>query len=728
MSNQLFQYLIKDSACNLTNLTKILSHWIWACSTKVTHMILRPRLLVTLTTISLGLGFSFFKPTTMAATCPAVTVNAMQGLSSQFPQQFELAEFERVGKCTIDYHQNPDIAKLNAQIVGNASLPTVNNRLPAEPLVVVPYRKIGRYGGVLTGLSKATEAGTSDLLSIRHVNLVRYSDDLKTIVPNVAKSWQWDDNFKQLTFTLRQGHKWSDGQPFTSEDIAFWYNDILLNPKITEKTPDRWLFGGKPAKVEVLDSLRVRFSFSIPQPNLLNRWAVDYGQTFQPKHFLSSFMDKYNPQAKQLRTKHGFKNEREALNFYYGGSDWKDVPSAMMKDAAKAKAIGRDVVPTLESHVLVKENTEGRLFVANAYFHMVDTAGNQLPYISEIKEDYVPEREVGNLRILNGQVVWKQQAIELNDFPLLKENEVKGKFNVTLAPSFGQMVFYSFNRNHKDKVLANIFSDIRFNQAMSLAMDREEIKEVVYLGQGNFEQAFPVEPSTVDFVPKQYLSRFTQYNRKKANALLDEMGLKRGSDGIRRRADGKPLSFRITFASQGSSVQLHELVQGYWSNLGIRVDVREVTTDEYRAQANGNDVDIFTWRNDAISAPTISQDVTSMVPPFGNFFNPGGGYEWVAWKQSGGTKGVKPPSDILRLWDLADEFLSYRLGSDKSNEIGTQIIKIHADNLLKIGVIANIPSPYIYHQSLQNVPVLTAKAYDFYWAYPYRPHQWYLVN
>ncbi|MBE0454687.1 MAG: ABC transporter substrate-binding protein [Roseovarius sp.] len=666
---------------------------------------------------------------TMAfAACPPATVADMKGLVPAYPQQFELAEFQSAASCTLDLAENPAMAELNARIAGNPNLPPVAERLPEEPLVVAPYTAIGQHGGTLTGVSRATESGTSDLLSVRHVNLVRYSDDLKTIVPNVAKAWSWNGDFTQLSFTLRKGHKWSDGAPFTAHDVVFWYDDILTNPAITEQTPGRWLFGGEPARVEAVDDVTVSFTFPTPQPNLINRWAMDYGQTFLPRHFLGRFMDKYNDGAAALRAEHGFASEKDAVDFYYGASDWKDVPSPLLKDPAKAASIGVAVKPTLESHILVAEDSNGRRLVANPYFHMVDTGGNQLPYISEIREEYVPERDVVNLKVMNGEISWKQQAIELNDFPLLKENEAKGNYTVSLAPTLGETVYYSFARNHKDPVLRDIFNDPRFSQAMSMGLDREEIREIVYLGQGTPAQAIPVEAKTVDFVPDYALTQFLEHDVAAANALLDEMGLARNSSGKRQRPDGRPLAIRILFASQGSPVQLHELSRGMWEDLGLTVDLREVTSDEYRASANANDVDVFIWKNDGISGPFIAQDATMLVPPFGDFFNPGGGFEWAKWKETGGAEGIKPPADIQKLWDLSEQFLSVPLGTPESSKIGEEIVRIHADQMLKIGIVGEIPSPYVHHNSLQNVQPLTSKTYDYYWTSPYRSHQWFIAN
>ena len=661
------------------------------------------------------------------AACPAVTVADMKGLTSAYPEQFELTEFEEKGTCKLSFAENPSIADLNKKILGNKDLPPLAERLPSEPLVVAPYDKIGHYGGVITGISKGTESGTSDLLSVRHVNFVRYADDLQTVVPNVAKGWSWNDDYTVLTVNLREGHKWSDGEPFTADDVVFWYNDLIMNPDVYEKTPGRWLFAGKPVKVEAVDPTTVTFSFPVPTPGILNRFAVDYGQPFQPKHFLSQFMPKYNPKAEELAKEYGFDSAKAAVDFYYGGSDWKDVASPLLKDGDKATKIGRAVVPTLESHIVVEENSEGRKLVANPYFHMVDTAGNQLPYIPEISETYIGDKEVQNLKIMNGDVVWKQQALFLEDFPLLKENEAKGNYTVSFAPTFGENVFFSFNRTHKDPVLAELFNDIRFEKAMSIALNRDEINEIVYLGQGKPMQGVPAEPKTVSFVSDDILNTNIAYDVEGAKALLAEAGLKDSDgDGTLERKDGKPLVIRMIYSTQGVPVKIMELVRDYWSAVGVRVDLKEVTSDEYRAAGNNNDLDITTWKYDGTSGPAISQDVTAFIPPFGDYFNPGTGFGWAAWKESGGKEGTEPPADIKQLWDLSEKFLQVAMGSDESNKLGAEIVKIHVDNLLKIGTVGDIVAPFMYRNDLKNVKPIKAKSYDFYWTYPYRPQQWFL--
>lgn len=659
-----------------------------------------------------------------AADCPPLTVVDDRGISGAYPQQFELREFHEAAGCELRFSDNPAIAELNARITGNPeSLPPVSERLPAEPLVVMPYESIGSYGGTLNGLSNATEAGTSDLLSVRHVNLVRYSDDLQTIVPNVAKSWSWNDDYTELTMALREGHKWSDGAPFTAEDIVFWMEDLILNENIFASTPTTWLFDGEPMQVEAVDATTVKFTFPVPTPGIMNRFAVSYIQPFQPKHFLSQFHGDYNENAQSLAEERGFESWGELLNVYYGGSDWKDVPSPLLQ--------GHDdrVMPTLESHILVEETTEGRKLVANPFFHMVDTQGQQLPYINEIDERYVPDKEVRNLRITSGEVDYKSQNVFLEDFPLYKENEARGNYQVLLSPGLGEIIFYSFNTTHKDPVLRAIFNDVRFRQALSVALDRDEINELVYLGQGEPQQAVPADPNTVGFVTEEHLNHMIQFDPDMANQLLEDMGLTDSDgDGVRERPDGQPLVLQLVFSNQGAPVRLHELVQGYWGAVGVRVDSREVTSDEYRASAQANDLDMTVWKNDNTSGPTISQETLMLAPPFGDQFNPGTGFEWAAWIRTEGAEGIEPPEDALKLVELANQFQQVPLGSEASNRIGAEIVDIHIANLWKIGIIGNVVAPTIVHNNLKNVPAFTAKTYDYYWSYPYRAAQWYLVD
>src|SRR5581483_6194289 len=191
--------------------------------------------------------------------CPPITVANMQGVpAGNWPQQYELAEFEAAANCKLTLTSRAQFdPKLKEIGFIKGDLAPVEQRLPEEPLVVVPSEEIGKYGGRARFASIGPESGNSEFLSVRHVNLLRFLDDEKTIVPNMAKDFKWNDDFTEITFTLRKGHKWSDGEPFTADDIVFWYDDIILNTDLYKTPPSYWVYGGKPMQVEKVDDLNV---------------------------------------------------------------------------------------------------------------------------------------------------------------------------------------------------------------------------------------------------------------------------------------------------------------------------------------------------------------------------------------------------------------------------------------------------------------------------------------
>lgn len=640
--------------------------------------------------------------------CPAVTIADRKGVEAgQYERIYELDAYEAAAGCTLTFSENPSMAELNGRITNNPDLPPVADRLPDEPLVVVPYESIGKYGGVLNALSNATEAGTSDFLSVRHVNLVRYSDDYVTIEPDVAKGWEWNDDFTELTFFLRAGHKWSDGAPFTSADVAFWLNDLILNPDVYGETPGFVTFGDETMQIEVIDDTTFKLIFPVPTPGIISFFATTYIQPWQPKHFF----DQKVADGMTLAA---------VAELYYGNSDWKDVPSPLLSGQAD------DVLPTLEAFILVEETTEGRHLVANPYFYMVDTVGNQLPYINEQDELYVPDAEVRNLKITNGEVDYKVQSIDIIDYPLYKENEVNGNYTADLGFGVGETIFYAFNLTHPDESLREIFNDLRFRQAMSVAIDRAEIVELIYLGQAEPIQATPADPNTVNFVTEAHRTAFTGYDPDQAIALLDEMGLVDvDGDGFRDRLDGSPLTLDLQFSTQGGPAATHELVKDYWEAVGISTNIKEVTSDEYRERANTNQADVLTWKFDGTAGSIIVLNTEMLLPPFGEPFNPGIAYLWAEWMSTDGASGIEPPADVMTLYELVPQFLQQQLGTAESDALGEQIVDIHVNNLWKIGIAGNVQAPIIRHNTLKNFGAYDVVSYDYYRSFPLIPAQWY---
>ncbi|HUF86122.1 MAG TPA: ABC transporter substrate-binding protein [Thermohalobaculum sp.] len=673
-----------------------------------------------------GLAAAALTAPAYAADCSAITLADMQGVApGEFPQQYELAEFEAAANCTLTFQENPAIAQMNARIQGNPDLPPLAERLPEEPLVVVPYDEIGIYGGTLDMLSNAPEAGTSDFMSVRHVNLVRYSDDLETIVPNVARAWEWNEDFTQLTFFLRRGHKWSDGAPFTAEDVKFWYDNLALDPNVIEKAKEYVLVAGEPMTVEVIDPQTVRFNLPAPKPGLISHFASHYAQGFQPKHFLGQFHPAINPDADTLAQSIGYESGYKAIAAYYGSSDWMDTATPMLNSPDKVASLPKAASPTLEPHFIVSETTEGRHFVANPYFHMVDTAGNQLPYISEHDELYINEHEVRLLKLVNGEVDYKTQSLALSDAPILLENQEKGGYSVQLKPKIA-MHTVSFNVTSENLEKRKVFGDVRFREAMSVAMNRDELNEVAFFGQGEVQQYVAFSPPPA-FVEEKWLTYKTEHDPERAMALLDEVGMvDTDGDGFRELPNGEKIVLNMQFATQGIPAPVVELVAQHWADVGVQTTVKEVTPDEYRSAQSSNQLDVGMWEKSQPLAIVLGTNEL-FVPPFENYFFHRTGMLWGEWVDTGGTAGVEPPDYVKQMMADIDKFQSTPVGTPESDALGARLVENMTGNLLFLGTV-KAPSPIFHRNALRNVPEFKTASYEYYWSYPYRGHQWFLAD
>ncbi|MFT5115719.1 MAG: peptide/nickel transport system substrate-binding protein [Parasphingorhabdus sp.] len=660
----------------------------------------------------------------LAADCPAATVDDPKGIAAgKFPQQYELSEFQSLGDCTVSFNSNPDAAAMNKRIRGNADLPALADRLPQEPLVVAPYASIGKYGGTFDVMSNATEAGTSDFLALRHVNLVRYSDDLQTIVPNVAKGWEWNSDFTQLTFFLREGHKWSDGHPFTAEDVKYWYDNLALNPKIFEKPKNYVLVADQPMTVDVLNPQAVRFNMPAPKPGLLVHFANSYAQGFQPKHFLGKWDPDLNPDADKMAKAAGFENGLEVLSNYYGNSDWTDTPTPMLRSPDKVANLPADTMPTLESHILISESTEGRHLVANPYFFQIDTAGNQLPYVSEQDEIFVNEDEVRLLKLVNAEVDFKAQSLQLSTAPLLLENQEKGDYTIQLRPEV-TIASFGINMTHEDLEKRKVFSDLRFRQAMSVAMNRAEMNEVAFFDMGEPKQYTGFSPPP-PFVEDKWKQHYAQYDPALAIKLLDEMGLKDvDGDGFRELLNGDKLVINLQFSVQGAPAAMVELIGQHWGAVGVQTTVKEVTPDEYRSAQSSNKLDVTMWRNGQPLAIVLGTNQI-WVPPYHDYFTVRTNMLWAEWIDSDGASGVEPPAYAKQMIEDITAFQSATVGSAESDKLGARLVKNLVENLLFIGTV-QVPAPIYHRNAVQNVVEYTTHSFEYYRSYPYRPTQWWL--
>lgn len=612
-----------------------------------------------------------------------------------------------VGFATVlAFNENP----MFAEKVKKGELPPVEERLPKEPFVVTTYDEIGIYGGTLRGISISYESGTSEIMSWRHVNMVRFDDDCSTIVPNVAKEWKWNDDFTEILFRLREGHRWSDGAPFTVDDVVFWMDDIILNNEIHKATPSPW--GSVGSSVEKIDDVTVKFKFDKPFTGLLYYLGGggSYFVPWAPKHFFEQYHIKYNPNANEEAIKNGFDNWVQQFTSYW--NKWKD--------AIVSSAYGLEV-PTLGSHILLKEpTTQRRVFVANPYYFKVDTAGNQLPYIDYHDERFL-DKGLWPLEIMNGNVDQKAQNMPLNIYPVLKEDEKKGGYALQLPLGMVGPTFI-FNMTDKDPVLRKIYGDVRFRYAMSLAINRDEVNETLFLGLGTPEQALP---QNVPYVTEEDKKFMTEYDPKRANELLDEMGLKKGADGVRMRSDGKPLTILWEYTLQYVwSAEFPALIAEYWQNVGVNVLLKEVNTQLCREKQKANTLDITSeWM--APYEPSMISSPQLFVVPYASFW-PIMGTPWMDWKTSDGKSGEEPPSWVKRLWEIADEFKTTVPGSERYMELGKEMIALNFQNLVVIGTLGEIPLITVVNNRMGNVPEWKVNSTYYGYAYPYQADQWYI--
>ena len=655
--------------------------------------------------------------------CQGITMSDMKGVSAgAYPQVYELADFEKAANCTMQFSENPNIALINATIVGNSGLPSVNDRLPEEPLVVVPYDSIGTYGGTFRMLSNATEAGTSDLLSTRHVNFVRYADDLTNIVPNVAKAWKWNDDFTQLTFHLRKGHKWSDGAPFTSADVKFWYDNLMMDSNIREKPYDYLLVGGERMTVDTPDDQTVVFNLPSPKPGLLAHFATSYCQGFAPKHHLGQFHPDVNSSADSLAQAAGFENGYAVLAAYYGNSCWTDTPSPLLASPDKVANLPTAVYPSLESFVTIEDTTEGRVYAANPYFHMVDSAGNQLPYIDYQNERYINENEIRLLKIVNGEVEYKAQSLSLEGVPQLMDGSDAGDYTVDIKPGIS-FTNLAFNLTHEDMAKRELFGNLKFRQAMSSAINRDEINDVIYYGMGQPQQYVAFAPVT-SFAEK-WTDHYTAYDPDAAKAMLDEIGfVDKDGDGFRDLSNGDQLVINFDFATQGVGGGEVELISNAWNAVGVKTVFKEVTPDEMRSAQSSNQLDVSAW-NVSMPLPLILGMNEQFVPPFGDYFNLRTGMLWAEYIDSDGANGVEPPAWAYEMIDDINTFQSLTAGTPESDEVGGRLVANLTGNLVFIGTVAG-PYPIVHRNALKNFTQFKTASYEYYRTYPYLAQQWFI--
>ena len=588
------------------------------------------------------------------------------------------AEYEAAtGKRIEIYGEAPQLKTL----VAAGALPPVAERLPKEPLVARGSDGlIGKYGGTLNEISLI---GPSQHSSGGSTRLIQGWFPFYKSYPNVAKSFEMTDNAaREWVIELREGMKWSDGAPFTADDLVFGFNDFYLNEELSPSSPRELKSGDELATIEKIDDYTVKYTFpSLFRFNQLNRnngWAhVNY-----PKHWLSQFHASYAD-----------KDELEKLVQEGGFASWTELFENRNGSYADK--------PTITPWILRQIPPGPQLLTRNPYYWVIDEEGNQLPYVDEWHSiDY--EKEVVQLKVLAGESDYSE-ALDLDLYPEVKKAEQEGKTRAVLwslpEPNVGDI---QLNLTIEDPIKRQVFRDKRFRFALSHALDRNMINELAYLGLLYPAQVAPSPLSP--FYHERLSNTAIEYDTDKANALLDEMGLdKRGGDGFRLGPDGK--DFQINMWGFPWTEKFSEMATDMIKAVGINVNLRIVgywnIRDSIRANSHEGAFIWEAWGTEEGSFLMGTVNHWLPIHPNDCVWAP----LWNDWVLSGGERGEEPPAVLL-------EALEYYEKAQASLELEEQqkwmekVLDIAADNLWSIGTLTAPGFPYLIgvNPKLRNFP------------------------
>ena len=611
-------------------------------------------------------------------------------------RSYNLDDLQAATGITISrFNESPMIRRR----VEAAELPPLEERLPDNPLVVIPWQDYGEYGGLFRYTSNSMLGDHY----MRHFNEVRLLElrpqpestpitkwILGTLEPGVFEHWEQNDDATVLTFRIRRGLKWSDGAPVVTEDVRFCIEDVVLDEEIYAVPEDWSRWGGEPVQVEIVDGRTFRLRFAKPYGLFIQRLVMwRWWWLMLPSHYLKQFHRDYRPLAELAprMAEHGYEPPEWARWYKFVFSRAWGVESFV---PGRLPDVER--YPTLDPWLHVEQPNPGDfVWERNPYYYKIDAQGNQLPYIDGMMKLFVTDMQVTNLKIIAGETDFQYQLL-LSDYPLLKKNEEAGNYRVLLLPdSQDYRIIFPLNLSPKDPVLKEIMRDIRFRRALSLALNRDEIRDVLLMGFGRPAQLAPL-PGT-PWYREEFASAYAEYDIEKANELLDEMGLEWDADGeFRLRRDGERLVIRLDVPTgQTEWVSGAELAREYWRALGIDLLVKP--TGIYGEMQRANKVHMTAWWANA--AVPVDHVFIS-----GNMATP----LWQQWNQTRGDKGEMPPDWMRSVYEKRTALYEAPTAVERTR-IGIEIFELSTSHLWAIGTVAETPVPFVISRDLRNVAI-----------------------
>ena len=573
--------------------------------------------------------------------------------------------------------------------VADGSLPPMAERLPAVPYVVdfaAEGKTLGKYGGSLRMLmGKNKDIG--QITVYEYSQLIGYNKNLK-MRADILEAIDVERG-RVFTLKIRQGHKWSDGHPFTTQDFRYYWEDMIGNEELGRTgIPIDMVVDGVGPKFEIIDERTVRFSWDKPNPAFLPALARPSPlYIFRPAHYMKQFHKKYQTAEKLKQMTSELKVK-----------DWVSLHTK----AQRQRRPENPDLPTLQPwRNTVKSPAQRYIFERNPYFHRVDTDGRQLPYIDNLVVDIV-SKEVIPAKTGTGESDLQARYLRFDNFTFLKEAEDKQGYNVHLwSTGKGAQIALFPNLNTQDPVWSGLMRDVRFRRALSLGMNREEINEAIYFGLASpsANTVLPQSPLYKD----EYKNAWVAYDPDQANALLDEVGLgARDDDGIRLLPDGSRAE--ITIESSGESTEetdVLELVADHWAQIGIKIFVRASQRDMFRRRARSGEsqMSVFFGFNNAIATSEMSPEqlAPTSTPQL----------QWPQWGQYHETNGkAGEPPQLPEVINQIERYKSWLAAEsvEKRTAIWHEMLKSYSDQVYSIGTVNNTKHPIVVSKKLRNVP------------------------
>jgi peptide/nickel transport system substrate-binding protein len=582
--------------------------------------------------------------------------------------------------------------------VRDGDLPPVEWRIPDEPLVVdleARGRVPGLHGGDLTTfVSRSKDVRYMAVWG--YARLVGYDENYE-LVPDILRDVEVTDGGRTFTLHLRRGHKWSDGEPFTTRDFEYWWKDVALNPELSPAGPPvEMLADGARPEVTVIDTVTIRYSWPKPNPQFLPALAQARPvYIYRPMHYMRRFHADYaDPEGLAERVAAADKNSWAALHNYMDALYDFDNPD----------------LPVLQPWVnRTDKNSQRYTLVRNPFYHRIDTAGRQLPYVDAI-DMVVAAGGLIPLKTSMGEAALQIRSLGFADAPVLKKNEdAKGyRTHLWQSGAANEVALYP-NLNYADPAWRTLFRDVRFRRALSLGISRKAINKVLFFGLAEERAVAALEESPF-FDPEQ-ATAWAHFDIDQANRLLDELGLvERNPAGIRRLPDGRLMEIVVETAGERQEEEdVLELIAATWEQLGIRLHVKPQDRDVLRNRAYSGRAMMVAWYGWNIGIPTADIPPVELAPVDQATLS------WPMWGQYYQTKGSagEPPDlpEAQRLMELYDQWSMASTDAEKA-DAWREMLAIHADQVFAIGTIARAPVPLVHDAALRNVPDQAIYAWD----------------